>query len=370
MSKEIIRSVIDRVLWTAGATEWNRDLLADAISDALAAAPQVAADERKPFAFVIVDKDRNPEFVTPDWDSAQEHINDACEMSIENAGKWKAIPAFEMRPTDDKLWDETMKDRDQYHKWADKLAEAIALYFGSDIGEHSNMNCPWAEALEIIEQAAPVQAQEPVAVVYPPDGTVSPFTVINLGHGLVKIGDSLHDGRLPALWFGKDGLGMGVSEEMNRAAKEGESLAVVTFSNVEGLDVLSEVVQRIRSVAFPDAPVQPVAMPDGWKLVPIEPTDAMILGPGALRTDGKVARIHRDVWKRMMEAVPAAPAAQGYAKDAERYRYLRCPQVDSNGKTPFIGWDMSIPYEPDYRILTEDEADAEIDAAIAAKAAS
>ena len=101
--------------------------------------------------------------------------------------------------------------------------------------------------------AAPVWAQ-PVAVVYPPDGTVSPFTVINLGRGLVKIGDSLHDGRLPALWFGKDGLGMGAVEEMNRAAAEGETLAVVTFSNVEGVDVLAEVVQRIRSIAFPAAP--------------------------------------------------------------------------------------------------------------------
>lgn len=109
---------------------------------------------------------------------------------------------------------------------------------------------------------SPVWEQNPAAVVYPPDGTVSPFTVINLGHGLVKMGDSLHDGRLPALWFGKDGLGMGVAEEMNRAAKEGETLAVVTFSNVDGLDVLAEVVQRIRSVAFPAAPAQPVAMPD------------------------------------------------------------------------------------------------------------
>lgn len=59
------------------------------------------------------------------------------------------------------------------------------------------------------------------------------------------------------------------------------------------------------------APVQPVAVPDSWKLVPIEPTEAMVLVPGALRTDGKVARIHRDVWKRMLEAVPSAPAAQG-----------------------------------------------------------
>lgn len=91
------------------------------------------------------------------------------------------------------------------------------------------------------------------AVVYPPDGTVSPFTVINLGAGLVQMGDSIHDGRLPALWFGKNGQGMGHEEELNRQAHEGETLAVVTFANVEGLDVLLDVIQRIRRVSFSGA---------------------------------------------------------------------------------------------------------------------
>ena len=122
--------------------------------------------------------------------------------------------------------------------------------------------------------AAPVRA----AVVYPPDGTVSPFTVINLGSGMVKMGDAVHDDRLPALWFGKNGLGMGVEEAMNRVADDGETLAVVTFANVESLDVLLEVVQRIRMVKFPaapsPAPVQPAdaapsqaqAMPEAWRV--------------------------------------------------------------------------------------------------------
>ena len=59
------------------------------------------------------------------------------------------------RPTDDDLWDATLRDRDTYQEWADKLAEAIAKHFGAEIGEHSNMNCPWAEALDVIEAAAP-----------------------------------------------------------------------------------------------------------------------------------------------------------------------------------------------------------------------
>lgn len=92
------------------------------------------------------------------------------------------------------------------------------------------------------------------AVVYPPDGTVSPFTVVNLGTGKVQIGCSVHDKRLHALWFGKSGTGvMGEEQELNRAAEEGETIAVVTFADVEGLDVLLEVVERIRRKAFPNA---------------------------------------------------------------------------------------------------------------------
>lgn len=93
----------------------------------------------------------------------------------------------------------------------------------------------------------------PSAVVYPADGTVSPFTVINLGHGAVQMGDSVHDQRLPALWFGKEGKGMGHEEVLNREAKQGETIAVVTFANVEGLDVLLRVLYRIRRKSFPQA---------------------------------------------------------------------------------------------------------------------
>lgn len=69
-----------------------------------------------------------------------------------------ASMAGTIRPTDDELWEQTIGERDNHHEWADKLANAIATYFGAEIGEHSNMNCPWAEALEVIEGAAPAPA--------------------------------------------------------------------------------------------------------------------------------------------------------------------------------------------------------------------
>lgn len=66
-----------------------------------------------------------------------------------------ASMAGAIRPTDDELWEQTIGERDCYHEWADKLANAIAAHLGAEIGEHSNMNCPWAEALEVIESASP-----------------------------------------------------------------------------------------------------------------------------------------------------------------------------------------------------------------------
>lgn len=62
-------------------------------------------------------------------------------------------------PTDDELWEQTIGERDYNAEMADKLAEAIAKRFGAEIGEHSNMNCPWANALEVVECA--VRATQP-----------------------------------------------------------------------------------------------------------------------------------------------------------------------------------------------------------------
>lgn len=53
----------------------------------------------------------------------------------------------------DKALDQTLVERDAYHDKADQLAQAIAEYFGADIGEHSSGNCPWDEALNIITES-------------------------------------------------------------------------------------------------------------------------------------------------------------------------------------------------------------------------
>jgi hypothetical protein len=50
---------------------------------------------------------------------------------------------------------EIIKQRDNYHEWADKLAETISKAFNQEIGEHTSANNPWAKAIEIAESFEP-----------------------------------------------------------------------------------------------------------------------------------------------------------------------------------------------------------------------
>lgn len=47
--------------------------------------------------------------------------------------------------------EKSLEERDHYHDMADKLAKKIAVMCNVDIGEHSNANCPWQNALDAIE---------------------------------------------------------------------------------------------------------------------------------------------------------------------------------------------------------------------------
>lgn len=52
--------------------------------------------------------------------------------------------------------EQIITQRDAFRDVADNLANAIAAHFGADIGEHSSANCPWTEALRVIEEAGQV----------------------------------------------------------------------------------------------------------------------------------------------------------------------------------------------------------------------
>lgn len=93
----------------------------------------------------------------------------------------------------DQLWDQTLQERDRYHEVADSLAQAIAKHLGADIGEHSNLNCPWEQALEALaaieaEKAQPapepddaqVKAAAIAAGLYPDDHEFSASELMHL----------------------------------------------------------------------------------------------------------------------------------------------------------------------------------------------
>ena len=64
------------------------------------------------------------------------------------------------------------------------------------------------------------------------------WPLIELGHGLIEIGEGTHEGK-PALIFGRNGTGkIGEPTPPDRHCTHEETLAVVTFANVESLDVV------------------------------------------------------------------------------------------------------------------------------------
>lgn len=57
-------------------------------------------------------------------------------------------PSLEREAAAEKELLEVIALRDDYHEWADKLADAIAQLTGEEIGEHSSANFPWQNALD------------------------------------------------------------------------------------------------------------------------------------------------------------------------------------------------------------------------------
>ncbi|MDN2700181.1 hypothetical protein O0882_28110 [Janthinobacterium sp. SUN073] len=123
-------------------------------------------------------------------------------------------------------------------------------------------------------------------------------------------------------------------------ANSPQSMSSWCTAQGDSLDVLyADWVSKSRAaLAVAAAPVQPVAAPVGWKLVPAEPNDVMqAAGAQAVRIDTTVINkiwTGNAVFRAMIAAAPTAPTAQGNATQAatdvlaERRR-----QVESEGWT-------------------------------------
>lgn len=249
MSKEIIRSVIDRVLWAAGATEWNRDLLAGAISEALAAAPQVVADER-----------------------------DLPEMTDDLIFQWAEGYVFTLKG---------MPHRMTFTR--PRFVAAVRTIIAH------------------LPAAAPVQAQEPVDS----DEIIVPM--------------------MPA------------------------HLLDFTSNRLYG----AAYCMGFKARAELPAPVQPVAVPDPLYQAMHDFRDDVLSGIDGL-DNGQINAVLGTFDNYMLDE-PAAPAAQGDAIyiAAKEYRELQ-EKIRASGRPPHTDyWHQSIA-----------EAEAKLDAAVAAKAAS
>lgn len=80
----------------------------------------------------------------------------------------------------------------------------------------------------------------------PPGMVEQDFPIVVMGRGEVEVGDATHEGR-PALWFGRGGRGLDSQpQDINRAAHNGETLALFVFEDVRGIDAIEMALQRIR----------------------------------------------------------------------------------------------------------------------------
>ena len=93
------------------------------------------------------------------------------------------------------------------------------------------------------------------------------WPLIELGYGLVEVAEGTQ-GEKPALIFGRNGTGeIGEPTQPDRVATHDETLAVVTFANVESLDVVVLKLQQLREKMLPDN-----AALTGGEAVPVEST--------------------------------------------------------------------------------------------------
>lgn len=80
------------------------------------------------------------------------------------------------------------------------------------------------------------------------------WPIIDLGYGLVEVAEGRQGEKL-ALIFGRNGSGeIGAPTQPDRVHLPGETLAVVTFANVESLDVVVGKLKEIRKKLIDNKP--------------------------------------------------------------------------------------------------------------------
>ena len=87
---------------------------------------------------------------------AQEEVTDAEVDKAWNRFE-AALYAPEGDTPEDRVLSQTIDQRDRYQEVADELADHIARITGTELGEHSSVNCPWQNAIDAAEEYTPAQ---------------------------------------------------------------------------------------------------------------------------------------------------------------------------------------------------------------------
>lgn len=109
----------------------------------------------------------------------------------------------------------------------------------------------WLEThMQLRAETAPMSQEfPPLGLAVPPeDGEAVTwnFPILHFGHGAIEVGDAVWSG-LPALFFGTDGQGLGHERERNEPAADKETLLLLTFKNLEGLEAVEQAIARVRA---------------------------------------------------------------------------------------------------------------------------
>ena len=140
--------------------EHQRDRMIDQLVGYATAAARLQADPaaaQLPMPDRVIDEIRS--ILLHDPSRIQEAL---AKLEVVRASARQLYVAARQRRESELLWDQTLQERDHAEQMADRLAQAIGEHFGQPIGEHSNVNNPWLEALDIISSEDPAE-KEPLA---------------------------------------------------------------------------------------------------------------------------------------------------------------------------------------------------------------
>lgn len=277
--------------------------------------------------FVVQDSEGNPDFVTRTNAEAQEHINDACEMGVEGAGKWKSIPVFkmvELEPIQTMASDNAATPPDNKAEVEPEPFSYVKFRAAQNISSEGDVDAN--EWYEFCEQEAVGDDKLPAFPVYVTPPATTGASTVDLRNDEVfdellgDYGDSF--GKLTGD-IDPEPIYQYIEQAYAKVDVSTVQAEVQVFFNgawkpatAEAFYSMAEDKRRVfditREVA---AQAGQVAVPEGWKLMPRKPSQEHV-AEAAYEISRKNAsdivtpNLVRMVYETMIYALPPSPAKE------------------------------------------------------------